>query len=533
MTQKPFSNIKIHELEKIRNSSSIQIINKALTSFSLDNRLYAIFSYKSSSIYTKYIALQIKPSLNVSNLIVASQCIVDSFDLIDGNWITIDKLYSNVINLFFIEVTELTKINISLLINADINNTNYEYEDDELPPIGTDGGPLELYLKDSYSSDYIDINIYEYEKKINNNSYIIYTSKNSKRLKRVNDNYYTNEMIIQVNNSNTNYFAFALKPDYGMKSIQANMIISGGLFLLFNNIPKIFTKLKSNENYLFYTTAKQLSYARLTITINYNSSMSTKLFNGIYCQGLVYKDDYKKSKGNYKSITPIIDGDKLIISASYNNSMSAINYILFFTTPLYNIDYMSVNIDVTDCLIDLENYKNFNGKYYFLKSQYKYYIKMNAWKNYITKLNLKAYNVSKAPFSSILIRECYYENGVYGNINECEKKSTQKIKFKKINDRYEATFEKKNTLDRHLYLFIEIIPECDIQYIVAETKINEYFKISTSTLIITIIIIIILIIMILYIIIHFIKCLSLKSKQLSLKDLAPNQQNEQELISPN
>ena len=78
------------------------------------------------------------------------------------------------------------------------------------------------------------------------------------------------------------------------------------------------------------------------------------------------------------------NGDKLIISASYNNSMSAINYILFFTTPLYNIDYMSVNIDVTDCLIDLENYKNFNGKYYFLQSQYKYYIKMNAWKNYIT-----------------------------------------------------------------------------------------------------------------------------------------------------
>ena len=63
---------------------------------------------------------------------------------------------------------------------------------------------------------------------------------------------------------------------------------------------------------------------------------------------------------------------------------------------------------------------------------------------------------------------------------------------------------------------------------VVETSIADYFKISTSTLILIIIVIIILILMIIYIINHFkkcIKCLS-KSKDISLSNLDLNNQNE-------
>ena len=153
---------------------------------------------------------------------------------------------------------------------------------------------------------------------------------------------------------------------------------------------------------------------------------------------------------------------------------------------------------------------------------------MNAWQNYITKFNLKAYNVSKAPFSSLKIYDCYYN---YRDLSYCHKNRTQKIKFKKNNDRYEASFEKKNTLNIHTFLYIEIMPEIDINYMVVETSIVDYFKISTSTLILIIIVIIILILMILYIINHFKKCIKLKSKNSSSADLALNKQNENELIS--
>ena len=75
------------------------------------------------------------------------------------------------------------------------------------------------------------------------------------------------------------------------------------------------------------------------------------------------------------------------------------------------------------------------------------------------------------------------------------------------------------------------MPEIDINYMVVETSIADYFKISTSTLILIIIVIIILILMIIYIINHFKKCIKLKSKNLSSTELVPNMQNKNELIS--
>ena len=66
---------------------------------------------------------------------------------------------------------------------------------------------------------------------------------------------------------------------------------------------------------------------------------------------------------------------------------------------------MLTNIDITDCLINLNNYDYSKG-IYNLKRNLIYYIKMNAWTNYKTNLNLKIYNISSPPFSFIQIYEC-------------------------------------------------------------------------------------------------------------------------------
>ena len=441
MTQDPFSNIYIHELEKRGNSPSIQIINKTISFIKKNNQLISSFSYISSfSNYTKCLALQIKPSLNISHITAEFDYSVTSFDLIDDNWTTFENLSSNEIYLFFIEVVELSKVNISLLMNYSvINNTNYEYEDYELPAIDLDGNLLEFNPSDSIPLDYIDINIYEYKKK--NNSFNSYNQKNSKRLKRINDNYFVAEEIYQVNRTDTNYFAFSFKPNFNISVMQVNIKISGGIFQLFNNISKNITKLKSKEDYLFYTTTRKFNYIRLTLTMNYNSNMTTAPFLNILFQELDY-NGYNKgvSIKHNKSVSSIRDGDQLIISSSYNISDTSTNYIIFKINPLYNIDYMIANIDEIIGYINIDNYKNFQGIYYFFKSHFKYYIEMNAWQNYITKFNLKAYNVSKAPFSSLKIYDCYYN---YRDLSYCHKNRTQKIKFKKNNDRYEASFEKK------------------------------------------------------------------------------------------
>ena len=143
---------------------------------------------------------------------------------------------------------------------------------------------------------------------------------------------------------------------------------------------------------------------------------------------------------------------------------------------------------------------------------------MNTWPNYITKLNLKIYNVSGIPFSSIIINECdslfYYK---------CENTS-KKLEFKMQNNAYETTIEKKHSLNSPRYLLLEIIPEYDIKYMVAETKISEYVQINTSTLTVIIIVVIILISLLIYIIYLFIKCIKTRSKDLLLTNLTPNKE---------
>ena len=111
-----------------------------------------------------------------------------------------------------------------------------------------------------------------------------------------------------------------------------------------------------------------------------------------------------------------------------------------------------------------------------------------------------------------------------------KKKITEKIKFGKKNNIYEAIIEKENNLDKHLFLYIEIISEYDIDYMAVETAINKNSKnkINNTELILIIIEIFIIILMILYIIYLIRKCILSKSKykDLSISSFDTNNKNE-------
>ena len=512
MTKGALSNINIHEFREKNISSRKNIIKTPISFITNNNQSKASFSYSSESNLTKYIALQIKPSYNISHFIAKYESSVNSIELNDGIWKSIDNLRCKEIYLFFIEATELTKVNISIIIN----NTDNEYDEYELPIIPNKGTILQSYLTDTITN-YIDINVYEYETK--NNFYSSYLSKNKKRLIKEGENFFMTQSLIEVNSTNTTYFAFSFIPNKTISNMLILIDISGGIFNLFNNITKNITKIKSDNDYLFFIEVKRFSYIIFTLTINNFTNSTMTPFSYIYFEELYNRENYNR---NYKkaSISTIKNGNQLILTIIQNISdREEIKYINFKIKPTFNIDYMLANPEVHDCYIDLDNYEHSKG-IFNLKKNLIYYIKMNAWSTYKTNLILKAYNINSSPFTSIKIHECYRPYF----LSFCEKNITKKIKFINKNNLYEATIEKENTnLNKHLFLFIEIIPEIDINYMVMETTINDYFKINTSTLIVIIFEIITLILMILCIIIHFKKSKLSKSKNISSSStLLPN-----------
>ena len=464
-------------------------------------------------------ALQIKPSQNISQMSAKYEYSVTTFDLNEGLWETIDNLITNKTYIFFIEATEAAKINISIIIN-NTGIENDEYDEYELPIILNNGTIIHPYPKKDTIPNYIDINLYEYEKK--NNSYNTYFQKNAKRLNKERDIYFMTRNYIKVNSSNTTYLAFSFKPNFNINHMRVNINISGGLFDLLNNTSKNMFNLRSDNDYYFIIEAHQFNFIRLALTMNNYMNLTTNPFSYIYYYQLEDRKNYYYYKKYEESISPIINEKQIIISK--NVSGVSTNYIYFRIRPSYYIDKTTIKVDVTDCLINMDNYKYFKGIYY-LKSNYTYYIKMNAWSNHKTKLNLKFYNMSKMPFSFIKIHESFYAY----SMSQWKKNTTKQIKFKEKNNILEITIEKKNTLNAHIFLFIEITPDYDINYMVAEAQITENFKIDDiGSIIIIIIEIIIFSLMILYIINHFkkcIKCLS-KSKDISLSNLDLNNQNE-------
>ena len=275
MTQKPFSKIIIHEFESRKNTSIIRI-NKQISFEKKNNQSIASFSYSASSNYTKYMALQIKPSQNISQMSAKYEYSVTTFDLNEGLWEAIDNLITNKTYIFFTEATETAKINISIIIN-NTGNENDEYDEYELPIIFNNGTIIQPYPKKETIPNYIDINLYEYEKK--NNSYNTYFQKNAKRLNKERDIYFMTKNYIKVNSSNTTYLAFSFKPNFNINHMRVNINISGGLFDLLNNTSKNMFNLRPDNDYYFFIEAHQFYFIRLTLTMNNYMNLTTIPFH--------------------------------------------------------------------------------------------------------------------------------------------------------------------------------------------------------------------------------------------------------------
>ena len=492
LAQEPFSNINIHEYET-RNFSVSRIISSKEISFSLNNtQLIATFSYElKSSNFIKYLALELKPSIKINNIIVKYEYPIYITLLNNNISRTIDNLISNEIYLFYISATQCSKVNISI-------NNNY-----------TDYNSFE------------NIIIYEYEQK--NDSISSYISRNIKNLYKEKDSHLIAKISVKVNSSRTNYLAFSIKPkkDINYRTL-VNIDVSGRSYELKNKTSKSISNLKPENDYHFFIKVAPFYFVNFTLTMNNLKEMP---FSLISHQELMKRDQYddKKDIINY-SISPIIKENQLIVSMSHVISEVSTEYLNVKITPSYNIDNMNAKFDVTNCLIDLFFSKE---TVYNIKSNIPYYIDLNGRKDKDIVLHLTVSsknNNNRAPFHSIKIYRCFVTCRA---LSKAESESyLDNLEFK--NQQYKIKIKSKKSLSP----LIEFKPLYDIDYIICEKEyVSSDSKFSTILLIIIISSIILIALIILIIIIRCRKSKLSSSIDLDKSPLYPN--NQSELISEN
>lgn len=123
IVKEPFSGIYIHELETRKDSPSIDITDQSISFISNYSQLISSFSYsvKFPNI-TKYIALKIKPSLDIEQISVIYENPLTIIDLSNDIWKEVNNLKSEEKYLFFIEATQCAKASVSFIVNNTDNN---------------------------------------------------------------------------------------------------------------------------------------------------------------------------------------------------------------------------------------------------------------------------------------------------------------------------------------------------------------------------------------------------------------------------
>jgi len=467
-TKEPFSGINIHELETSNGFPSIDITYQSISFIPYYSSLKASFSYSIKyPRITKYIALKIKPSLDIQKINIINNNPLIIIDLRNDFWKDVYNLKNNEKYLFFIEATQGAKANISF-IAFDTDNHPFNY-----------------------------LSIYEYEKKDNTYSYFL--MRTIKNIYKIKDSDFMTPISYTVYSSKTRYLAFLIEPNYNIEYIRTKTSISGCSYLLYNDTSNYISNLESGNDYFFFIKTKQYDIVNLTLTMNNLANP----FSYIYYQELSKREDINNNFEKIQSISEIKKGNQLIISISKNISEYSTHYLTFKFSPSYNIDNMTVEINIHQCIFNLRHWGDPKINIYNLKSNIIYYIRLNIMIYHFTNLNLTVYNGKRNPFSYIRIYEC---KSLYRPLYFCERITTNNYPvFNRQNNQNKIIFKFNSTSDPYYDVIIEIRPNYDISYMLAEYEYiytREQYSESNFGLIILIIIstIIIITIIIIFII---------------------------------
>ena len=390
-----------------------------------DNELFYSFVYQTKNTQTQYIGIRITPDYNFNYITVSYDSENCLYDLATGIPLNITSIKAGYEYYFFLPNTIYQNDSITLTMNSMNNN------------------PL------SY------VYIYEYESKssteyLKNTTHSVTTS--------IKDNELVSTFSYYVNNKKTQYIVLQLKPNYNMNYFTIKIDIEGGTYHLSNNIPLNITNLKSGFAYYFFISSTKFKNNKIDLKMN-NMNKQPFSFLDIY--------EYVNIASNYtkltsQQITTKIENDELISSFAYSIDNYNTNYIALKIIPDYDINNLTVKIDIEEGLYDLSNGIPLNVTNLKSGNTYNFFFESTIY--HIALINLTMKYMNNQPFSYVNIYEYSSKSSSNGNI-------TQSITTSIKNDELISNFTYSIKNDTTKYMVLEIQPTYDIDYIVV--KIDE------------------------------------------------------------
>ena len=432
-TEPPLSNFNVYEYSNRNSTNPDKEKNISVSILSAGGGSVTFSSYNVELSSTNYIAFELKPTRNISYFDVQIEVTDGRYDLSDGESKNITNTKSGDVYYFFIEAKEQQKINFTLTTNY-INSKPftdiyiYEYQIKE-----------DLFHRKKTSSKSIS------PTKINNElissfSYIVSND----------DIYYyskTNYLVLKLVISNISYLTVKIDNPTEFYDLK-------------NGIKETFYNLKADASYYFYSKAKQ----NQNVSIKIETNMDDKPFTTVNFYELEDQNSTYRDKTNAPISFTKRDNISLI-SASCIVKNEFANYILLNIKPLYDIKYITIQMNSSGNSYDMSKGLSKNITNLISGAPYTFY--MNVDRLDIVTISFTMNNFGKIPFTDIYVFEQASKHNSYLN------SSSQPISFLNEGNQIIADFSYQINHFASNIAGFKITPNFDIDYMVSKIDIEK------------------------------------------------------------
>ena len=429
----PFTQFYINEYNRFTTSltkRTYQTFSKEIK----DNKLIISLSYKVSDPLTNRISLEIQPSLNISSVVVNFDALTE-FNLIEsGVPTTIYNLDPEKAYYFYLNISHFAKLDITIKMdNITITPFNYIY---------------------FYEYPSMETSFWGYNEQAKFKLLINSTTNESVSSFSYNAIYF-----------NTEFITFKLIPSQSLNHLSVKLDIFEFTYKLSNGVSKNITNLLSNNEYLLFIKAGTLEMINVTLTMKDENKIP---FSYLYLNH--YVDETASCYNTtYQPISPIVKNGQLISSFSYLIMADLTGVIALKIKPLYNINYLNVKIDVENhgILFYYGGEKDINN----LRAGNKYYLHLFVSDTFcISNIDIIMNERDNIPISYLN----YYECSFY-DIENCRSKISKEVKVSKKNNKLQLSSSYKLKNKRIYSLYVEIIPDFDIESLKIIVNISESY----------------------------------------------------------